>query len=112
MAFYDAAMAPLGYVRVYTGEKAIGYGLAGTENDELLLILQPGPLTPPGAGFHLAFIAPSQAAVARFHEAALANGGVDQGKPGLRPHYGANYYASFVLDPDGYKLEAKHSGSV
>jgi catechol 2,3-dioxygenase-like lactoylglutathione lyase family enzyme len=107
-AFYDATMRALGYARVYTGDRAIGYGAPGSSNDRLLLILQPQGVTPPGAGFHLAFAAPSREAVDRFHEAALAFGGVDQGEPGLRPHYGPNYYAAFVLDPDGYKLEAKH----
>jgi catechol 2,3-dioxygenase-like lactoylglutathione lyase family enzyme len=73
----------------------------------LLLILQPDPVTPPGRGFHLAFVASSREAVDRFHAGALQCGGVDQGAPGLRPHYGPGYYAAFVLDPDGYKLEAK-----
>lgn len=106
--FYDAAIQALGYIRVYTGERAIGYGAAGSRQDRLLLILQPDGVRPPSAGFHLALVAPSREAVDRFHQTALAFGGVDQGGPGLRPHYGADYYAAFVLDPDGYKLEAKH----
>lgn len=107
-AFYDASMAALGYVRVFTGPDSVGYGLPGTQNDRLLLIRQSGPVTPPGAGFHLAFIAPSRAAVDRFHSAALQFGGLDSGAPGLRTQYGPDYYAAFVVDPDGYKLEAKH----
>jgi catechol 2,3-dioxygenase-like lactoylglutathione lyase family enzyme len=107
-AFYDATMAALGYARVFTGPASIGYGRSGTQKDRLLLILQPDPVTPPGRGFHLAFIAPSREAVECFHSAALESGGIDQGAPGLRLHYGTNYYAAFVLDPDGYKLEAKH----
>jgi catechol 2,3-dioxygenase-like lactoylglutathione lyase family enzyme len=107
-AFYDATMQALGYARVFASDRAVGYGAPGSENDRLLLIQQPGPVTPPSAGFHLAFGAPSREAVDRFHAAALANGGVDQGGPGLRPRYGGDYYAAFVLDPDGYKLEAKH----
>ena len=107
-AFYDATMSALGFGRVYTGSKAVGYGVAGTADDRLLLILQPDPVKLPGPGFHLAFSAPSREAVDRFHAAALQCGGVDQGAPGLRPHYGSDYYAAFVLDPDGYKLEAKH----
>lgn len=106
--FYDASMSALGYARVFTGPEYVGYGLPGTERDNLLLILQPEPVTPPGPGFHLAFIAPSREAVDRFHAAALQFGGVDQGAPGLRLHYGPTYYAAFVLDPDGYKLEATH----
>jgi len=107
-AFYDAVMGALGFARVFTASYAVGYGLAGTGNDRLLLILQPEPVIPPGPGFHLAFSAPSRPAVDRFHSAALQFGGIDQGAPGLRPDYGADYYAAFVLDPDGYKLEAKH----
>lgn len=105
--FYDATMSALGYARVFTGPHAVGYGRAG-EDDRLLLIAKPGPIVPPGDGFHLAFAAPSRDAVGAFHVAALLNGGADEGAPGLRPHYGANYYAAFVRDPDGYKLEAKH----
>jgi catechol 2,3-dioxygenase-like lactoylglutathione lyase family enzyme len=107
-AFYDASMGALGYARVFTNEHAVGYGLAGTAIDRLLLILQQDPVTPPGPGFHLAFIAPNREAVDRFHAAALKYGGIDEGAPGPRPHYGPGYYAAFVLDPDGYKLEAKH----
>lgn len=106
--FYDAALGALGYARVYTGAHAVGYGTEDGAQDQLLLILQLQGATPPGAGFHLAFAAPSRGAVDRFHVAALAHGGVDLGAPGLRPHYGPEYYAAFVLDPDGYKLEAKH----
>ena len=107
-SFYDAVMAALGYARVYTGDNAVGYGMPGTRNDRLLLIRQPEPVHPPSTGFHLAFAAPSRAAVDRFHEAALRAGGTDDGAPGLRPQFGPDYYAAFVLDPDGYKLEAKH----
>jgi catechol 2,3-dioxygenase-like lactoylglutathione lyase family enzyme len=107
-AFYDAVMGALGFARVFTASYAVGYGLAGTGNDRLLLILQPEPVIPPGPGFHLAFSAPSRPTVDRFHAAALQFGGIEQGAPGLRPDYGADYYAAFVLDPDGYKLEAKH----
>jgi catechol 2,3-dioxygenase-like lactoylglutathione lyase family enzyme len=73
-----------------------------------LLILKTGPVTPPGPGFRLALVAPSREAVDRFHAAALQFGGADEGPPGLRPQYGADYYAAFVRDPDGHKLEAKH----
>jgi catechol 2,3-dioxygenase-like lactoylglutathione lyase family enzyme len=107
-AFYDAVMTALGYARVFTSDRAVGYGAPGSDNDRLLLILQPEPVRPPGPGFHLALAAPSRDAVDAFHRAALRSGGLDQGGPGLRPHYGPDYYAAFVLDPDGYKLEAKH----
>lgn len=75
-AFYDAALAPLGVVRVWSSTRALGYGLPGG-NDRLALFHQPdaeGPLAA-GPGFHLAFSAPSPEAVADFHAAALAHGG-------------------------------------
>jgi catechol 2,3-dioxygenase-like lactoylglutathione lyase family enzyme len=62
---------------------------------------------PAGAGFHLAIFAPSEDAVRAFHAAALAQGGSDEGAPGPRPQYGESYFAAFVLDPDGHKLEVK-----
>ena len=55
---------------------------------------------------HVAFVARTREAVDAFHRAALAAGGKDNGAPGLRPHYHANYYAAFVLDPDGNNIEA------
>jgi hypothetical protein len=58
----------------------------------------------PGAGFHLAFAALDRQSVIDFHAAALANGGVDNGAPGLRQHYGPNYFAAFVIDPDGCRI--------
>jgi catechol 2,3-dioxygenase-like lactoylglutathione lyase family enzyme len=55
---------------------------------------------------HVAFSAKNRAEVQAFYEAALAAGGIDNGAPGLRPHYHENYYAAFVLDPDGHNIEA------
>ena len=106
-AFYDGALAALGYVRVWSNEDGVGYGERGG-NDRLALFVQAGRVTPPGAGFHLAFAAPSRAAVDAFHAAALRLGGHDRGAPGARPHYSPTYYAAFVTDPDGHKLEAVH----
>jgi catechol 2,3-dioxygenase-like lactoylglutathione lyase family enzyme len=103
--FYDAALAPLGYVRVWTIERQAGYGAPGG-GDKLALKLQPGPVVPPGPGFHLALVASSREAVDRFHAEALRAGGSDEGAPGPRPHYGPTYYAAFARDPDGHKLEA------
>jgi catechol 2,3-dioxygenase-like lactoylglutathione lyase family enzyme len=107
MRFYDAALGALGYVRVWSSHKSAGYGVAGG-NDRLALFAHPGQASPPGPGFHLAFCAPDRTAVDRFHQAALANGGRDCGPPGPRETYAPTYYASFVVDPDGYKLEAVH----
>jgi len=106
-AFYDAILAPLGYVRVWTSPRGVGFGAPGG-GDKLALFARPGQVVAPGAGFHLAFDAPSRAAVDGFHAAALAAGGADEGAPGPRPHYGPDYYAAFVRDIDGYKLEAVH----
>jgi len=106
-AFYDGILQPLGYVRVWSSEHGIGYGAPG-QNDKLALFTQPGPAAAPGPGFHLALTAPTRAAVDAFHAAAMRLGGRDEGAPGPRPDYGASYYAAFVIDPDGYKLEAVH----
>jgi len=105
--FYDRILAPLGFERVWSNERGVGFGEKG-KGDKLALFARPGQVVAPGAGFHLAFDAPDQAAVDAFHAAAMAVGGQDAGAPGLRPHYGASYYAAFVIDLDGYKLEAVH----
>jgi catechol 2,3-dioxygenase-like lactoylglutathione lyase family enzyme len=104
MAFYDAVLIALGYVRLWTGENGLGYGAPGG-GEKLNIFAEPGA-SAAGSGFHLAFTAPDPISVDRFHEAALSNGGIDAGAPGPRPHYGATYYAAFVLDPEGHKLEA------
>jgi catechol 2,3-dioxygenase-like lactoylglutathione lyase family enzyme len=106
-AFYDGALDALGYVRVWSNEDGVGYGVNGG-NDKLALFPEAGRASPPGAGFHLAFEAPSRAAVDAFHAAALRLGGRDEGAPGERQHYSPTYYAAFVTDPDGHKLEAVH----
>lgn len=103
-AFYDAALSALGYVQVWGDATAIGYGFPGG-GDKLAIKLR-GGVAAPGPGFHLAFAAPSHEAVAQFHAAAIRNGGTDNGAPGFRPEYGDHYYAAFVIDPDGYCIEA------
>ena len=109
-AFYDAALGALGYRRVFEDDTAIGYGIEDGE-DGFCLKLPPGSAAP-GPGFHLAFAAPSRAAVDRFHAQALAVAGTDNGKPGLRPDYGPRYYAAFLIDPDGHHIEAVINGPV
>ena len=106
-AFYDGVLPALGYARVWSNEDGVGYGVAGS-NDRLALFAQADRPSPPGPGFHLAFEAPSRAAVDAFHAAALRLGGSDEGAPGERLHYSPTYYAAFVTDPDGHKLEAVH----
>jgi catechol 2,3-dioxygenase-like lactoylglutathione lyase family enzyme len=102
--FYDAALEALGYVRVWSDPDAIGYGFAGG-GDKFAIKLSDA-ISVPGPGFHIAFAAPSREAVDAFHAAGVRKGGTDYGGPGLRPEYGPSYYAAFVLDPDGYRLEA------
>jgi catechol 2,3-dioxygenase-like lactoylglutathione lyase family enzyme len=105
IAFYDAALAPLGLTRVWTKPSAAGYGFPGT-GDLLALKKQSSPVRPPGPGFHLAFNVSTHAVVDAFYSEALRAGGTDNGRPGLRLQYGPAYYAAFVIDPDGHPIEA------
>lgn len=103
-AFYDAALSALGYRRVFEDDEAIGYGV---EDNKDLLCLKLNPEAHAASpGFHLAFSAPDRTAVDHFHSNALTVGGTDNGAPGLRPDYGESYYAAFLIDPDGHRIEA------
>jgi catechol 2,3-dioxygenase-like lactoylglutathione lyase family enzyme len=106
VAFYDAVLAPLGYVRLWSNDRGAGYGAPGWRDEKLALFDKGSAARAPGAGWHLALAAPDRTAVDLFHLAATALGATDQGAPGLRPHYGDGYYAAFIEDPDGYKIEA------
>src|SRR5687768_2587869 len=108
-AFYDAALLSLGYVRVWTDDTAVGYGLAGG-GDRFAIKQRTDGFAAPGPGFHLAFAAPTREAVAAFHRASLRHGGKDNGGPGPRPNYGPHYFAAFVVDPDGHNIEAVLNG--
>ncbi len=100
-AFYDAALAPLGiFYMCGEGDSFAGYG--DGENAFFWFGLRDAPQT----RAHIAFTAGERAMVDRFHAAALAAGGEDHGAPGPRPHYHADYYGAFVLDPDGHNIEA------
>jgi catechol 2,3-dioxygenase-like lactoylglutathione lyase family enzyme len=106
--FYDAALHPLGYACLSEDADALGYG---RDNVGLWIGKAAQPVPPDrGSNLHFCFAASSRAAVDAFHRAAVNNGGADNGAPGLRPDYGANYYAAFVTDPDGYRLEAYFGG--
>jgi catechol 2,3-dioxygenase-like lactoylglutathione lyase family enzyme len=105
-AFYDALFAPLGYVRLWSTERGVGYGKAGWRDEPFAIHAAGRDARPPGKGWHLALTAASRAAVDQFHAAAIQQGGVDEGGPGLRPQYGPGYYAAFVRDLDGYRIEA------
>ncbi|MCK6573284.1 VOC family protein [Myxococcota bacterium] len=106
-AFYDATLFALGYVRLAQNARSVCYGPPGFVGEAPFAIIAHGDAAQaPGAGFHLAFRAPDRAAVDAFHAAALEHGGVDEGGPGIRAHYDPGYYAAFVRDPDGHRLEA------
>jgi len=105
--FYLKALAPLGIAIVLqVSAEESGHGAAvgfGAEQKPFFWIGEGERL---GGHVHVAFAASSRAAVDAFYRAALAAGGKDNGPPGLRPHYHANYYGAFVLDPDGNNIEA------
>lgn len=101
--FYDAVLSSLGYPRVYRSERGIGYGERGAAGGYISVFLSSNVVAD---NRHWAFRAPSRAAVRAFYAAALAQGGCDDGPPGLRPEYNPTYYAAFVLDPDGNRIEA------
>jgi catechol 2,3-dioxygenase-like lactoylglutathione lyase family enzyme len=108
-AFYDAALTPLGFKRMMNfdaeqGNAASGYGTdhpwfwIGRDDARKAALVSPGS--------HIAFRAPTRAAVDAFYDAAMDAGARDNGAPGLRPNYHPNYYAAFVFDPDGHHIEA------
>jgi catechol 2,3-dioxygenase-like lactoylglutathione lyase family enzyme len=102
--FYDAALKPLGYSCLSESAGALGYG---RDHSALWLLAAEQPVAPDGrSGLHFCFVAPTRISVDAFHAAALAAGGRNNGDPGLRADYGNNYYAAFVVDPDGYRIEA------
>lgn len=105
--FYDKTLGVLGYTvlvvvpKEYTEGKAVyGYGVAPKAD---FWTVEGTPNTP---RIHVAFRADSRKQVDEFYKTALAAGGKDNGAPGLRPHYHEHYYGAFVLDPDGYNIEA------
>ena len=103
-AFYGPVMNELGLRRTLDVEEAVGYGAGITVFS--LNVPADGEQATIGNGTHIAFEVETRAAVDAFFQAALANGGTSNGPPGLRPEYDAHYYAAFVRDPDGNKIEA------
>ena len=106
-AFYVSAFAPLGFgpVMDVTKEQTGGYegtGFGPPGRPQFWI----GNGDARGGSMHIALVATSRAAVDAFYRAAIAAGGRDNGAPGLRPHYHANYYGAFVFDLDGHNIEA------
>ena len=96
----------MGYVRLWQFDDAIGYGPPGGGDKLALKLTSSDERLAAGPRFHLALAAPSRAAVDAFYAAAVSTGGTCDGPPGLRERYGPDYYAAFVVDPDGHRLEA------
>lgn len=112
--FYEAALTPLGVAKMMEvapeesgGYHGIGYGKNGKPffwlSNDFHKIATDGAR---GTGIHIAFAADDRAAVDAFYAAAIRHGGRDNGPPGIRAHYHPTYYAAFVLDPDGFNVEA------
>jgi catechol 2,3-dioxygenase-like lactoylglutathione lyase family enzyme len=103
-AFYDPLMALIGFRVLKASSRAVHYGAS----DIVFSLETPvdGQPASAGNGVHIAFQAPDRETVRRFHQTATENGGTDDGAPGIRPQYNANYYGAFVRDPDGNKIEA------
>lgn len=101
-AFYEKALAPLGIRAVAQHESFVGFG----SDAKPVFWIGEGESHPAKPADHVAFAAATRAQVREFYKAALAAGGRDHGAPGLRAHYHAHYYAAFVIDFDGYNVEA------
>jgi len=100
-AFYDRALRPLGITRLAAeDERFAGYGIGPKA------FFWIGSRAMPQTGAHIAFTASDRISVDRFYDAAIAAGGRDNGRPGLRRNYHPDYYGAFVLDPDGHNIEA------
>lgn len=107
--FYDAALKPLGYQCLSNGPDSLGYG---AKSAALWILKAERPVKPDvKSGLHLCLTAPNRKSVDAFHKAAIDAGGKDNGAPGVRADYSPGYYAAFVIDPDGYRLEAYCSRS-
>lgn len=105
-AFYDPLFHRIGGRRMFEGEHAIAYGRTGAH----FWIVARGLPPAPGYG-HVALEAAGRAAVDAAYAAGLANGGTDAGPPGMRPQYGSRYYAAYLRDPDGLKVEVVSGSS-
>ncbi len=108
-AFYETVLSRIGYAKLEVRPTTVGFG---KRYPELWLNQRPEMLALPddagmlNNGVHVCLRAPTTAAVDAFHAVALAAGGASDGGPGLRPHHGEGYYAAFIRDPDGNRIEA------
>ncbi|AYF19704.1 lactoylglutathione lyase [Vibrio parahaemolyticus] len=100
-AFYMNALEPLGIELKWSDENAAGFGLSSEPNVRFLIEKGVSNST-----YHIAFSALDKRQVTAFHEAGLSAGGKCNGKPGLRSHYAPNYYAAFLIDPEGNNVES------
>jgi catechol 2,3-dioxygenase-like lactoylglutathione lyase family enzyme len=107
---YEAALAELGFTvlgeGVFEGDAYVLFGRGAADDFALHSVGRVPGRDRVTTGAHVAFVAPDDASVDRWHAAAVRGGGVDNGAPGLRPEYSGRYYAAFVLDPDGNNVEA------
>jgi catechol 2,3-dioxygenase-like lactoylglutathione lyase family enzyme len=107
--FYEAALTALGYQCLSEDASSLGYGKRSVS---FWILQRDRPVTKePKSGLHFCFDAPNRDSVLKFHAAGLRNGGTDNGQPGIREAYSPDYYAAFLEDPDGYRIEAycKHA---
>lgn len=107
VSFYDEILKTLGYHRLHSGADYAAYG----DKRPVFWLVKPLDDTRPasaGNGTHVSFVAPEAGAVDSFHRTALAMGAKNAGEPGERPDYACGYYAAFIRDPDGHKIEAQY----
>jgi catechol 2,3-dioxygenase-like lactoylglutathione lyase family enzyme len=113
--FYRAVLTPLGYKLAMEGVSGAGFSkgpipsfwIKQSESTDRATLVEPTPVAGCGGPqLHVAFASESREMVDAFYQAALAQGARDNGSPGIRPQYHANYYGAFVLDPDGHNIEA------
>lgn len=106
--FYDTVLKPLGYSCLNEYEGSLGYG---KDQAQFWANVAKKPVEPNvESGLHFCFTAPSRNAVDAFHAGGIDVGAISNGAPGLRPDYGDNYYAAYLIDPDGYRIEAYCAG--
>lgn len=111
-AFYDAALAEIGWSSHAEFPGWRGYSEGGTGDGFVLWVCQPfdGEAATPGNGTMIGFMARSPAEVDAFYKTAIDHGGTDEGAPNPRPHYGPNWYAAYLRDPSGNKIAVVHNG--